>query len=109
MVTIPIYPPRSGEITDALIEHMFSKNSILECMMMDQDSAFMFTFINYLFKKLGITIKTVAQYNHQFLQVEYRIKPLVTLFMSHLTELVQYSSKYLTFAMYSYNTFVIQI
>ena len=32
---------------------------------MDQDSAFMSSLMNYLFKKLDIKIKTVAPYNYQ--------------------------------------------
>ena len=40
MVTIPIYQSRSEEIGDALIEHVFSKYSIPECIIMDQDSMF---------------------------------------------------------------------
>ena len=39
-------------------------------MIMDQDSAFMSTLMNYLFKRLSIKIKTVGPYNHQSLQVE---------------------------------------
>ena len=60
IVTIPIHQSRSQEIGDALIEHVFSKYSISECKIMDQDSTFMFTLIYYLFKKLGIKIKMVA-------------------------------------------------
>ena len=48
MVKIPIYQLRSGEIGDALMQYMFSKYSIPECMIMDEDSAFMFTLILYL-------------------------------------------------------------
>ena len=43
---------------------------------MDQDSAFMSTLMNYLFRKLNINIKTVAPYNHQALQAEHGIKSL---------------------------------
>ena len=73
METIPIHQLRSQEMDDALIEFLFSKYSIPECMIMDQDSVFMSTFINYLFKKLGIKINMVATYNHQSLQAEFGI------------------------------------
>ena len=43
---------------------------------MDQDSAFMFSLMNYLFRKFEIKVKTVAPYNHQSLQVEHGIKSL---------------------------------
>ena len=36
---------------------------------MDQDNAFMSFLINYLFKELGIKIKTVVPYTHQLVQV----------------------------------------
>ena len=71
MVTIPIH-------------------SLPKYMTMDQDSAFMSTLINYLFKKLGIKIETVAPHNHQSLQAECGIKSLTTILMKHLTELQQY-------------------
>ena len=53
MAIIPIHQTRSEDMGDALIEHVFSKYSIPECMIVDQDSAFMSTVIN----KLGIKIK----------------------------------------------------
>ena len=49
MVTIPMYQSRSEEIGYASIGHMFSKYSIPECMIMNQDSAFISTLINFLF------------------------------------------------------------
>ena len=108
MVTVPIYQSRSKEIGDALKEHVFSKYSILGCMIMDQDSALMSTLINYLFKKLCIKIKTIAPSNHQPLQAEHGIKSLANILTKHLTGIGQYWPKYLPFAMYSYNTFVVK-
>ena len=46
---------------------------------MDQDSTFMSSLMNYLLKKLGIKIKTVAPYNHQLLQAEHGIKSMSTI------------------------------
>ena len=60
MVIIRICQSRSEEIVDTLIEYVSRKYSISEFMIMDQNSAFISTVINYLFKKLGIKIKTVA-------------------------------------------------
>ena len=60
MVTIPIHQSTSEEIGDALTEHVFGKYSIPECMIMDENSAFMSILIMYLFKKLGIEILTIA-------------------------------------------------
>ena len=78
MVIIPIPHSRSEDIGDALIEHKCSNYSIPEWMIKDQDSAFMFTLIYYLFK------------NHQSLQSEHGIKSLATILVKHLTELGQY-------------------
>ena len=72
---------------------------------MDQDSAFMSTLINYLFKNLDINIKTVALYNHQSLQTEHGIKSLSTILMKPLINLGQMWLKYLPLATCAYNTF----
>ena len=58
--TVPIYQSKSEEIGDALIEHIIATYCIPDYMIMDQDSAFMSSIMNYLFKKLDIKIKTVA-------------------------------------------------
>ena len=42
--------------------------------------------MSYLFKKLGIKIKTVAPYNHQSLQAEHGIKSLSNILNKHLTK-----------------------
>ena len=65
LITVPIYHSRSEEIGEALIEHVISKYYAPDCIIMDQDSVFMSTPMNYLFRKLNIKIKTVAPYNHQ--------------------------------------------
>ena len=72
---------------------------------MDQDSAFMYSLMNYLFKKLDIEIKTVAPYNHQSLQPEHTIKSLSTILMKHLTDLGHMWAKYLPLHPIPYNTF----
>ena len=72
---------------------------------MDQDSAFMSTLMNYLFRKLNIKIKTVAPYNHQSLQVEHGIKLLSRILTKHLTGQGQMWHKYLPLATLAYNMF----
>ena len=72
---------------------------------MDQDSAFMFSLMGYLLKKLDIKIKTVAPYNHQLLQAEHGIKSLSTILTKHLTDLGQMWPKYLPLASLAYNAF----
>ena len=76
LITVPIYHSMSKEVGEALIEHVISKFCTPDCIIMDQDSAFMSTLINYLFGKLNIKIMAVALYNHQSLQAEHGIKTL---------------------------------
>ena len=49
---------------DVLIQHFITKYCIPDCIIMDQESTFMSSLINYLFSKLDIKIKMVAPYNH---------------------------------------------
>ena len=72
---------------------------------MDQDSAFMSTLMNYLFRKLNIKIKTVARYNHQSLQAEHGIKSLSRILTKHLTGQGQMWHKSLPLATFAHNTF----
>ena len=74
MITAPIKQSRSEEVGEALINDVISKYCIPDIMIMDLDSAFMSSLMKYLFKRLGIKIKTVAPYNHQSLQAEHGIK-----------------------------------
>ena len=72
---------------------------------MDQDSAFMSSLMNYLFKALGIKIKTVGPYNHKSLQAEHGIKSLSSILTKHLTGQGQTWHKFLSLATFAYNTF----
>ena len=74
-------------------------------MIMDQDSAFMSTLMNYLFKGLGIKIKTVGPYNHQSLQAEHGIKFLSSILPKHLMGQGQNCNKLLCLVTFTYNTF----
>ena len=105
LITMPIYQARSEEIGDALIDNVISKYGIPECMIMDQDSVFMSTIMNYLFKRLSVKVKTVGPFNHQSLQVEHGIKSLSLILTKHLTEQEQMLPKLLPLAMLVYNTF----
>ena len=72
---------------------------------MDEDSAFMSTIMNQLFKRLKIKIKTVAPFNHQSLQAKHGIKSLSAILTKHLTEQGQMWPKFLPLATLAYNTF----
>ena len=105
LINIPIHHSRSEEAGEALIEHVISKFCAPDCITMDQDSAFMSTLRNYLFRKLNIKIKTVAPYNHQSLQAEHSIKSLSRILTKHFTGQGQMWHKYLTLATFTHNTF----
>ena len=85
LIVVPIHHCWSEEVGEALIEHVISKFCAPNCIIMDQNSAFMSTLMNYSFRKLNIKIKTVAPYNHQSLQAEHGIKSLSRILTKHLT------------------------
>ena len=105
LITAPLYQARSEEVGEALIENVISKFGIPEYMIMDRDSAFMSSLMSYLFRKLGISIKTVGPYNHKSLQAEHGIKPLPNLLSKHLTGQAQTWHKFLSLATFAYNIF----
>ena len=86
LITAPIYHKKSEDVGEALIENVISKYCIQDCIIMDQDSAFMSALMNYLFRQFGIKVKNVAPYNHQSLQAEHGIKSLSSILTKHLTE-----------------------
>ena len=59
-MTVPIHQAKSEEIGNALIENVITEYCIPDYIIMDQDSAFMSSLMNYLFKKMDIKIKTVV-------------------------------------------------
>ena len=105
LITVPIYQSKAEEIGDTLIEQIITKYCIPDCIIMDQESIFMSSLINYLFSKLDIKMKTVAPYNHQSLQAEHGIKSLSLILMKHLTNLGQMWPKYLSLPTFAYNIF----
>ena len=105
LITAPLYQARSEEVGETLIENIVSKFGMPDYMMMDQDSAFMSSLMSYLFKKLGITIKTVGPYYHKSLQGEHGIKSLSSILSKHLTGQGQMWHKFLSIATFVYNIF----
>ena len=101
LITVPIHHSRSEEVGEALIEHIISKFCAPDCIIMDQDSTFMSTLMNYLFRKLNIKIMTIAPYNHQSLQAEHSIKSLSRILTKHLSGW----HKYLPLVTFAHNTF----
>ena len=65
----------------------------------------MSSLMKYLFRKLGVKIKTVGKYNHQSLQAEHSIKSLSNILTKHLTGQGQMWHKYLSLASFAYNIF----
>ena len=83
-MSAPLYQAKSEEVEEALIKHVITKFGTPEYIMMDQDSTFMSSLMNYLFKALGIKIKTVGPYNHKSIQAEHSIKSLSNILTKHL-------------------------
>ena len=54
LIMVPIYQSKAEEIDDALIEHVVMKYCVPDCIIMDQDSAFISSLMNDLFNKLDI-------------------------------------------------------
>ena len=65
----------------------------------------MSSLITYLLNKSNIKIRTAALYNHQSLLAEHCIKSLSNILTKHFTNLGQMWPKYLSLAMFAYNTF----
>ena len=105
LITVPMFQAKSEEVGEASIENIITKYCIPDCIIMDQDSAFMSSLMNYLFRKFEIRVKTVAPYNHQSLQAENGIKSLSTILMKHLTEKGQMWHKYMPLVTFAYKTF----
>ena len=70
IITVSIHQSRSEETGDALIENVITKYGVPEYIIMDQDSAFMSSLMNYIFRKLDTKRNTVAP-----LQAEHGINP----------------------------------
>ena len=52
LITVPIYQSKAEEIGDTLIEHFVMKYCVPDCIIMDQDSAFILSLMNDLFNRL---------------------------------------------------------
>ena len=60
LITVPIFQAKSEEVGEALIGHTLMTYCIPDCIIMDQDSTFISSLMNYLFRKFEIKFKTVA-------------------------------------------------
>ena len=105
LITVPMYQTKAEKVGEALIEHVITKYCIPDCIIMDYNSAFMSSLINYLFNKCNIKIKMVATYNHQSLKARHGIKSLSNILTRQLTNLGQMGPKYLSLATFAYSTF----
>ena len=104
-IMAPLKQPKSEDVGEALINSVFSKYCVPDYMIMDLDSTFMSSLMNYVFKRLRIKIKIVAPYNHQSLQAEHGIKSLLNILTKHLTESGEMWPDYLPFATLAHNTY----
>ena len=53
LITVPMYQSKAEKVGEALIEHIITKYCIPNCIIMDQDSVFMSSLMNYLFNKFN--------------------------------------------------------
>ena len=67
LVTVPLSQARSEKLGEALIENVITKYCRPDFKIMDQDSAFICSLMNCLFRKFGVKSTTVGPYNHQSL------------------------------------------
>ena len=105
IITSPMKQVKSEEIGEILINSVLSKYCVPDYIIMDLDSAFMSLLMSYLFKKLGIKIKTVALYNHQSLQAEHGIKSLSNILTKPLTKSGDMWIDYLPFTTLAHNMY----
>ena len=105
IITAPVKQAKSEEIGEILINSVFSKYCVPDYIIMDLDGAFMSLLMSYLFKKLGIKIKTVAPYNHLSLQAEHGIKSLSNILTKHLTKSGDMWIDYLASATLAHNMY----
>ena len=98
LITVPLYQARSEKVGEALIENVITKYCTPDYIIMDKDITFMPSLMNYLFRKLGVKIKTVGTYNHQSFQAEHAIKSLSNILTKNLTGQRQIWHKYLSLA-----------
>ena len=105
IITAPVKQAKSEKIGEILINSVFSKYCVPDYIIMDLDSGFMSPLMSYLFKKLGINIKTVAPYNHQSLQAEHGIKSLSNILTKHLTKSGDMWIDYLPFTTLAHNMY----
>ena len=105
IITTPVKQVKSEEVGETLINSVFSKYCVPDYMIMDLDSPFMSSLMSYLFKRLGIKIRTVAPYNHQSLQAEHSIKSLSNILTKHLTKSGEMWIDYLPFTTLAHNTY----
>ena len=106
LITLPIWQTKSEEIGEALIDNITTRYCFPEYIIMDRDSAFMFSLMTYLLKKINIKIRKVAPYNHQSFQAEHGINSLSNILTKHLTNLGQMWPKYLSLATFTQNMFI---
>ena len=57
LITVPFFHAKSEEVGEALLEHVITKYSIPEYIIMDQCSMFMSSLMTYLFHRLGMKFK----------------------------------------------------
>ena len=105
MITAPIKHYRSEEVGEALINDVISKYCVPDYMIMDFNSAFMSSLMNYLLKRLGMKIKQKLHIIINLYKQSMVLSPLSNILTKHLTGLGGMWSDYLPFATLAHNTY----
>ena len=105
LIIAPLYQARSEEVGEVLKENVISRFGMPEYMIEDQDNVLMSSLMSFLFKKLGISFKTVGPYSHKSLHAEHGIGSLSNILSRHLKDQGQTWYKFLSLATFAYNIF----
>ena len=104
LITAPIFQSKSEYISDALLENVITKYCVPDCIIMDQDSTFRSSLMNDFLRKYCQN-KDISTIQLPIVKAEHGIKSLTTIPTKHFTGLGQMWPKYLSLAMFMYNTF----
>ena len=103
-VIIPLYRGTSNEVGTVLINHVFCKHAS-PYLIFDEDQPFLPCVMQYIYKRLGIKIKTIIPYNHFSLKPERHIRTISEIIAKKFTGTGVMWTHYLSTFTHAYNNF----
>ena len=88
-----------------LINHMICKHGPHSYLIFNEDQVFLSNVIQYIYRSLGIKVKTICSYNHASLKTEWYIRTISEMIIKQLTDKGWMWTKYLQTCTYAYNSF----